>query len=342
MADKVQQSAPAAAAEKSLGDPPPTDRRGEHDSEKSSNAPQVEPSDAKPTVLITGCSEGGIGAALALQFWERGYHVYATARDVGKIGAPLSSLSDVSLLTLDVTKPEHIREAAAVVERQTGGRGLDVLVNNAGKAHFMPLLDDDLDDVRNTIEVNYVAPLAVTQAFAPSLIKAKGVSVYITSLAGYLNIPYVGIYAGLKRATEIMAETLRLELQPFGVDVMELVTGGVQSNGQKHYDDWRLPEGSRYKRIEPLIKKVAQGHDEWARMDTMEYAAGVVDEIISRRTKGRLWCGGGADMTKGAMVPAGWNQDAMDAMAAQGQGLDLLGKGVGVEEQGKAEPRILG
>ncbi|KAK6827222.1 hydroxybutyrate dehydrogenase [Apiospora arundinis] len=192
MADKVQQSAPAAAAEKSLGDPPPTDGRGEHDSEKSSNVPQVEPSDAKPTVLITGCSEGGIGAALALQFWERGYHVYATARDVGKIGAPLSGLSDVSLLTLDVTKPEHIREAAAVVERQTGGRGLNVLVNNAGKAHFMPLLDDDLDDVRNTIEVNYVAPLAVTQAFAPSLIRAKGVSVYITSLAGYLNIPYVG------------------------------------------------------------------------------------------------------------------------------------------------------
>ncbi|KAK8040177.1 hydroxybutyrate dehydrogenase [Apiospora rasikravindrae] len=291
-------------------------------------------SDDKPTVLITGCSDGGIGSALALKFWDRGYHIYATARHVGNMQA-MSCLSDVAMLQLDVTKPEDIREAADVVARQTGFRGLDILVNNAAQPHFMPLLDEDLDKVRDTFEVNYMAPLAVTQAFAPLLLKSKGMAVFVTSIAGHVNIPYIGTYSASKCATEMMAETLRHELRPFDVDVMEIVTGGVKSKGQSHFDDYTLPEGSLYKSIEHVIKSRAQGHDGMPRMDTMEYATGVVDEILSRRTKGRFWYGTGADLAKGMMMPAGYDQDAMDAIAVKGQGLDELGKKMTLEARGR-------
>lgn len=149
-------------------------------------APGYVKSGDKRTVLITGCSDGGLGSALARAFWDRNYYVFATARNVGKMQA-VSSFADVCMLTLDVTKPEDIRDAVRVL----GGRGLDVLINNAGQAHFSPVLDEDMDQVRQTFEVNYLGPLAVTKAFAPALIKAKGVSVYITSLAGHLSIPWM-------------------------------------------------------------------------------------------------------------------------------------------------------
>ncbi|KAK8085986.1 hypothetical protein PG994_000960 [Apiospora phragmitis] len=260
-----------------------------YDIEWDPNAPcMYGSSDAKPNVLITGCSDGGIGSALARAFWDRGCHVYATARDLGKMQA-VSSIDNVCMLALDVTKPESIKAAAAVVERQAGDRGLDILVNNAARNRFMPVLDEDLDAVRDTFEVNYVGPLAVTQAFAPLLIKAKGTSVYITSIAGYVTTPYMGsnclgVYSGLKRALEMLAETLRLELRPFGVDVMEIVTGAVRSNGQTYFGDWALPDGSLYKDIEPVVKHRAQGGDGLPRRDTAEYAAAVVDKILSKRT----------------------------------------------------------
>ncbi|KAK8078656.1 short-chain dehydrogenase [Apiospora saccharicola] len=293
----------------------------EHDPRRDPKAPGYVKSGDKKTVLITGCSDGGLGSALARAFWDRNYYVFATARNAGKMQA-VGGLADVCMLTLDVTKSEDIRDAVRVL----GDRGLDVLVNNAGQAHFSPVLDEDLDHVRRTFEVNYLAPLAITKAFAPALIKAKGVSVYITSLAGHLSIPWMSTYAAFKSGTEIMAETLRQELRPFGVDVMEIVTGAVRSNGQVGFDDYALPEGSLYKPIEPAIKNFVRGGDGIPRMDTEEYATRVADEIISGRTKGRFWCGTNAEMVRGATVPAGWNQAAMDAGAVMGSGLDTLGK----------------
>lgn len=142
------------------------------------------------TVLITGCSDGGIGSALALVLQQRGLHVFATARDASKMSA-LDGLPNVTKLTLDVVKPRDIKAALDIVTKQTGG-SLNYLVNNAGRNHFMPILDEDLDVVRNLFEVNFYGPLALTQAFSPLLIKAKGMAVYITSISGYVNVPFMG------------------------------------------------------------------------------------------------------------------------------------------------------
>lgn len=145
---------------------------------------------SQETVLITGCSDGGIGSALALVLQQRGLHVFATARDPSKM-SNLSGLPHVTMLTLDVVKSVDIRTAVELVTKQTDGT-LNYLISNAGRNHFMPILDEDLDVVRNLFEVNFYGPLAITQAFAPLLIKAKGMAVYITSVSGYINVPFMG------------------------------------------------------------------------------------------------------------------------------------------------------
>ncbi|KAI0021271.1 putative hydroxybutyrate dehydrogenase [Xylariomycetidae sp. FL0641] len=275
---------------------------------------------SKETVLITGCSDGGIGPELALLFQQRGFHVFATARDLAKMSA-LQDLPDVTLLTLDVTKSAHIKAAVEAVTKHTGGT-LNYLINNAGRNHFMPILDEDLDAVRNLFEINFFGPIAIVQAFSPLLIKAKGMAVYISSVSGYLNIAYMGTYAATKRATELVHEALRVELQPFGVDVLEVVTAGVVTRGQTYFGDFKLPEQSLYESIEDVIASRAQGNEGQPRMPAKEYATAVISDILERKT-GRVWHGAGADNTKIATIGPVPDSE-IDKWAVMGTGLDKL------------------
>lgn len=101
----------------------------------------------RESVLITGCSHGGLGSALAIVLQQRGLHVFASARDASKL-SHLKDLANMSILTLDVTKPTDIKAAVDLVTKQTGG-SLNYLINNAGRNHFMPILDENLDLVRD-------------------------------------------------------------------------------------------------------------------------------------------------------------------------------------------------
>lgn len=96
-----------------------------------------------------------------------------------------------------------------------------------------------------------------------------------------------------------MAEALRLEVAPFGVDVLSVVTGGVRTRGQTYFDDFALPRDSRYRGIEDTIASRAQGGDGHPRTELMEYAEQVAEAIASRKT-GRIWVGGGAEATRDA------------------------------------------
>lgn len=148
------------------------------------------PSSAK-TILITGCSTGGIGAALTNVLAQAGHTVFATARDPSKIPAALSSCPNVKVLTLDVVSPESVAAAAVAVKEAVGG--LDVLVNNAGTGYTMPLLDVDINKAKAVHEVNLWGPLRTTQAFANLLIESKGRVVNISSVAGVINTPWIGM-----------------------------------------------------------------------------------------------------------------------------------------------------
>lgn len=147
----------------------------------------------KKTVLITGCSAEGIGHALALAFHAAGdFHVFATARDVSKMST-LRDLENVTLLTLDVGKPADVANAVAVVRAHTGGDGtLDVLLNNAGVAQGYPILDHDIADARELFDANLWGGVALTQAFAPMLVRCGGVVANNCSLVKWLEPAWQG------------------------------------------------------------------------------------------------------------------------------------------------------
>lgn len=140
--------------------------------------------------LVTGCSEGGIGYALAKEFQRRGVHVFATARTVSKMH-PLKGLPNMTLLTLDVTSQSSINNAVAIVSKQTDGT-LDYLVNNAGCAYTMPMLDLDIKLAREMFDVNVWGVFSMIQAFAPLVIAAKGTIANMASVGVLLNPPYMG------------------------------------------------------------------------------------------------------------------------------------------------------
>ena len=145
----------------------------------------------KDSVLITGCSDGGIGSALATIFAQHGFLVFATARNVNKM-SKLADVPDVKLLALDVTNSTQIQAVLDLVRKDTGS-SLTHLINNAGRNYYMPLLDEDIDAARKIFDVHVWGPLAVSKAFIPLLKKAKGSVVFITSVAGHLNEPWHGM-----------------------------------------------------------------------------------------------------------------------------------------------------
>lgn len=145
----------------------------------------------KKTALITGCSDGGIGAAMAKVLREKDYYVFASLRNVAKAGT-LRDLSDVEIIELDVTSSSSIARCVEHVRKRTGGT-LDMLVNNAGRDFLMPLLDVDINDAKELFDVNFWSVLAVTQAFAPFLIQAKGVVVNQSSVVWNLAVVWGGM-----------------------------------------------------------------------------------------------------------------------------------------------------
>ena len=145
---------------------------------------------ALKSVLITGCSAGGIGFVIAKEFQKRNFQVFATARDLSKM-EQLAKLPNVTLLSLHPTSLASVQAAVKEVHAQTGGM-LDYLVNNAGQTIVMPTLDFDIATAREMYEINVLAMIRVTQEFAPLLRAAKGTIVSISSIASSVTTPWMG------------------------------------------------------------------------------------------------------------------------------------------------------
>lgn len=99
---------------------------------------------------------------------------------------------------------------------------------------------------------------------------------------------------------EVMAETMRLELAPFGVKVLSVVSGALKTMGQTHFDDWKLPAGSLYAPLEETIRERARGQEGAPRMEPEDYAKRVISEITTGRT-GKFWYGASAGIVKFAV-----------------------------------------
>ena len=168
------------------------------------------------TALVTGASSG-IGAACAARLTGAGWRVFAGVRRKGDAPAGTQEI------LLDVTNEDHVRAAAERIEELHG------LVNNAGIALAMPLEFIPLDELRRQLEVNVIGQVAVTQAFLPRLRRTRGRIVFVGSIAGRSALPFLGPYAASKHALEAIADTLRLELGPFGVSVSLVQPGTIKT-----------------------------------------------------------------------------------------------------------------
>jgi 1-acylglycerone phosphate reductase len=150
---------------------------------------KLESMPSQVSVLITGCSEGGIGYAMARAFQSRGFTVFATARSLSKMSS-LKDLPNTILLELDVTSAADITAAVEAVKAQSPCGRLDYLVNNSGRQYHRPTLDADIDEAKKLFDVNFWGVLAMIQAFAPLLFQAQGTIVNIGSIVGYLYSPW--------------------------------------------------------------------------------------------------------------------------------------------------------
>ncbi|KAI0157812.1 putative short-chain dehydrogenase/reductase [Xylariaceae sp. FL1272] len=255
----------------------------------------------RKTILITGCSQGGIGDALALEYHRRGLRVLATARDLAKVGH-LKDL-DIEVLRLDVVDKASLKKAVDEVSNLTNGT-LDILVNNSGSGYLMPLLDADLDEARKIFEVNVVGTLAVCQAFTPLLAATARAGlpariVNIGSVTSRMQVPWQGIYNASKAALHSMNDTLRIELAPFGVEVLHIITGGVQTKFFKNSSGAVLHEDSAYAPARDIIEADVAGKaaTKTQTMSAEKYAEIVVGNSLRWWPSKEIWIGGRATLS---------------------------------------------
>ncbi|KAF8583836.1 NAD(P)-binding protein [Ramaria rubella] len=191
------------------------------------------------TVLITGCSAGGIGFHLAKEYHAKGQRVFATARQLSAM-EELRELG-IECLELDVTDIGLIKKVRDEISQLTGG-SLDILVNNAGRSHPIPFTDVDIGEVKAMFEINVFGVMMMVQEFVHLLIASgDGRIVNIGSVSAIIPQAFGAPYAAAKGALHAYGNTLRVELEPFNV---KIITGGVKSNIAAPQHRRALPAGS--------------------------------------------------------------------------------------------------
>lgn len=179
------------------------------------------------TVVITGASTG-IGAACAFHLDRLGFLVFAGVRKA-QDGVALQQRGSNRLvpLLLDVTNADSIQKAKEFVAGRVGETGLFALINNAGIAVAGPLEAVPIPDLRRQLEVNVIGQVAATQAFLPLIRQARGRIVNMGSIAGRAATPLMGPYSASKFALEAITDSLRLEVQQWGIHVTIIEPGAI-------------------------------------------------------------------------------------------------------------------
>ena len=255
------------------------------------------------TVLVTGCSTG-IGRALARELKARGHRPFATARKLEAL-ADLAA-EGIETLRLDVNDASSIASAVAEVVARAGR--IDVLVNNAGVNLFGPVMELRVDEVRAVFETNVLGLMAVTQAVFPAMAdRRSGRIVNVGSVVGILPTPFAAAYCASKTAVHMLSDVLRMEAAPFGIAVVVVQPGGVQSNisdsGSRELERFAAP-GSRYRLAYEGIRKRAYASQKGA-MPTPDFARELVKKAFANPAPRIVRLGAGSDtLPKLARMPA--------------------------------------
>lgn len=175
-------------------------------------------------ILITGGSSG-IGKATGIFLTQKGYTVYGTSRNPDK----LDNFSDFKLLKLDVANKSSIVSTIETIVNEHGR--IDVLINNAGVGITGPVEETPDSEIKNAFDINFNGPIHVMKAVLPEMRKQNnGLIINITSIAGYMGLPYRGIYSATKAALEIVTEAMRMETKNFGIKITNVAPGDFATN----------------------------------------------------------------------------------------------------------------
>jgi len=218
-------------------------------------------------VLVTGASSG-IGRSTAIEFARRGDIVFAAARREEVLAELAAATPGIRALAMDVSDPSSVDQAWAKILADTGGAGVDVLVNNAGFALSGPVEVLPGTEVRRQFDTNVFGLLKVTQAALPTMrARGRGRIINISSVVGRTAFAGMGVYSASKYAVEALSDALRQEVAGFGVKVILIEPGfvatGIGEAGNQHGEaDEAVPEayaemvksGAKY-----LAEQIAKG-----------------------------------------------------------------------------------
>jgi NAD(P)-dependent dehydrogenase (short-subunit alcohol dehydrogenase family) len=243
--------------------------------------------------LVTGASSG-IGEATARALLADGYKVYATARRLDRM-ASLGTAGAV-LLPLDLTNDATIVAAVTAIEAAEGR--LDVLVNNAGYGSYGALEDVPMAEARRQVEVNLFGLARLCQLVLPMMrAQRSGRIVNVTSIGGKIWEPFGAWYHATKFAVEGLSDCLRMELAPFGIDVIVIEPGAIRTEWGGIASDSliRMSGASAYATHARQHAAMLAGTDASAMSSPPEIVAtSIADAIRARRPKTRYATGGGA------------------------------------------------
>ncbi|MFS4491515.1 SDR family oxidoreductase [Maribacter sp. 2308TA10-17] len=211
-------------------------------------------------VLITGGSSG-IGKSIGQFLKTKGFTVYGTTRNLSKS----TNFTSFELLEMDVTDVATIQNALSkIIERE--GR-LDVLINNAGIGITGPIEETPHEEILKVFDTNLNGPIHMMKSVLPIMREQRsGLIINITSIAGYMGLPYRGVYSATKGAMGLITEALRMEVKDSGVHITNVAPGDFATNiasGRYHSP---VLENSPYKvpyasTLEQINEGVNDGED---------------------------------------------------------------------------------
>jgi NAD(P)-dependent dehydrogenase (short-subunit alcohol dehydrogenase family) len=251
--------------------------------------------DGGKVALVTGASSG-IGEAVALKLRSLGYTVYGAARRVER----MAGLADrgVRTLAMDVTDGASMQ---AGVEQIVAAEGrIDVLVNNAGYGSYGAIEDVPLEEARAQFEVNLFGAARLVQLVLPRMrAQRSGTIVNITSMGGKVHSPLGGWYHATKFALEALSDCLRIEVKPFGIDVVVIEPGGIATEWDgiavdKLREASAAGSGAYAAQVGAVARALSSEGNEGRNSPPSVVADAIGEAVTARRPKTRYAVGFGA------------------------------------------------
>ena len=218
---------------------------------------------SRKTAIVTG-SSSGFGLLCAIELAKRGFDVIATMRDInkteqlGNFANEQNVVEYIHVHPLDVTSNESISDFKKYL---SGLKSIDVLVNNAGFAIGGFSEELSIEDYRKQFETNFFGVIAVTNTVLPYMrANGQGRIINMSSISGRMGFPGLSAYVSSKHALEGYSECLRLELRPFGIDVVLIEPGSYQTNIWSSIDETKIRNDSPYHPyMTKILKEIENG-----------------------------------------------------------------------------------